>query len=96
MQMKELVEKIVRALVDCPEEVEVKELEATNVKILEIRVARQDAGILIGRKGKNIDALRRIVTAAGKGKEYRLDVFGEDRHPPRNSGPQYPPDRDVD
>ena len=53
--MKELVEKIVRALVDYPEEVEVKELEATNVKILEIRVARQDAGKLIGRKGKNIE-----------------------------------------
>jgi len=38
--MKELVERIVRALVDYPEEVDVKELEAASMKILEIRVSR--------------------------------------------------------
>ncbi len=78
--MKELVEMIVRALVDSSDEVDVKEIEATNMKILEIKVSKQDVGALIGKKGKNIIALRRIVAAAGKGKRYMVDVAGEYRH----------------
>ena len=69
METKELVEKIVRALVDSPEEVAVKEVEATNMKILEIRVSRRDVGQVIGKEGKNISALRTVVAAAGKGKD---------------------------
>ena len=82
MEMKELVEKIVHALVDSPEEVHVEEIEGTNVKILEIKVSKQDVGALIGKKGKNITALRTIVAAAGKGKGYRymVEVLGEYRH----------------
>jgi len=78
--MKELVEKIVRALVDSPEQVRVREIEATNVSVLEIKVAKQDIGYLLGKKGKNIDALRIIVRAAGKGKRYMVEMVEEIRH----------------
>ena len=73
--MKELVEKIVRALVDSPEEVRVREIEGTYVSILEIRVARHNVTYLLGEKGKNIDALRTIITGAGKGKRHRVKVI---------------------
>ena len=75
------MEKIVRALVDSSEEVDVKEIEGTKMKILEIKVSKQDVGYLIGKRGKNINALRTIVAAAGKGKSYhRADVVGENRY----------------
>jgi predicted RNA-binding protein YlqC (UPF0109 family) len=75
MQTRELVEKIVRALVDSPEEVRVREIEATNIRVLEIKVAKQDIGCLLGKKGKNIDALRTIAQAACKGKECVVDII---------------------
>jgi len=78
--MKELVEKIVRALVDFPEEVEVQEISGINASLLEIKVSKQDMGYLIGKKGKNINALREIVSAAGKGKRYMVELLGERGH----------------
>ena len=75
MQMKELVEKIVLALVDSPEEVEVREIEGTNVRVIEIKVAKQDIGYVLGKKGKNIHALRTIAQAACKGKECVVDIL---------------------
>jgi hypothetical protein len=75
MQMKELVEKIVRALVDSPKQVRVREIEGTNVRVLEIQVAKQDIGYVLGKKGKNIDALRTIAQAACKGKECVVDII---------------------
>jgi len=68
--MEELVRKIVQALVDSPEEVEIKEIEGTNSRILEVKVSKKDVGKLLGRKGRNITALRSIVSAAGKGKRH--------------------------
>ncbi len=94
--MKELVEKIVHALVDSPEEVHVEEIEGTNVKILEIKVSKQDVGALIGKKGKNITALRTIVAAAGKGKRYMVDVVEENRRRQGIGRRQYAPDEGVD
>ena len=75
MQIRELVEKIVRTLVDSPEEVDVREIEGTNVRVLEIKVAKQDVGYLLGKKGKNIDALRTIAQAACKGEECVVDII---------------------
>lgn len=93
--MKELVEKIVRALVDAPEEVGVQEIEGTNTKILEIKVSQQDVGKLIGRKGRNINAIRTVVAAAGKGRGYMVEVLGENRRR-RGMGPTgYALDRDT-
>ena len=75
--MKDLVEKIVRALVDFPEKVDIREIEGVDTKILEIWVVKQDIGKLIGKKGKNITALRTLVAAAGKGKTYMVEVLKE-------------------
>jgi len=73
--MKEMVEQIVKVLVDSPEEVRVQEIEGVHTTILEIRVSAQDVEKLIGRGGKNINAITTIVAAAGKGKRYyMLDV----------------------
>ncbi|MBW2057110.1 MAG: KH domain-containing protein [Deltaproteobacteria bacterium] len=77
MQIKELVEKLVQALVDSPEDVRVVETEGTNMTLLQIKVSRQDVGKLIGKKGKNINAVRTIVAGAGKGKRYIVEVVGE-------------------
>ena len=77
IQMKELVEKIVHALVDFPEEVDVREIEGSRTDILEIQVSKRDVGKLIGKKGKNINALRVIVAGAGKGKRCMVELVGE-------------------
>lgn len=73
--MKELAGMVVRTLVNSPEEVDVKEIEvAPNTRILEIKVSKQDVRKLL----RNIQALRRIVSAAGKGKNYyTIDVVTE-------------------
>ena len=70
--MKELVRKIVQAMVDYPEEVDIKEIEGLNTMILEIKVSKRDVGKLLGRKGRNISALRNIVSAANKGKRHHI------------------------
>jgi len=70
--MKELVRTIVRALADSPEEIDIGEIEGSNTRILEIKVSEQDVGKLLGRKGRNINALRNIVSAAGKRKRHYI------------------------
>lgn len=70
--MKELVRKIVQAMVDYPEEVDIKEIEGLNTMILEIKVSKRDVGKLLGRKGRNIAALRNIVSPANKGKRHHI------------------------
>jgi predicted RNA-binding protein YlqC (UPF0109 family) len=62
--MKELVEVIVRALVDDPEKVEVHEVEATTTLVLELKVAKQDIGKVIGKQGRTAEAIRAILSAA--------------------------------
>jgi len=76
--MKEFVTTIVRALVDFPEEIDIREIEGSNTRILEIKVSKKDMGKLLGKKGRNITALRNIVSAAGKGKmHYVIEVVEE-------------------
>ena len=74
MQIKELVEKIVRALVDSPEEVDVQVIGGISINLVKIRVSKKDIGAVLGKKGKNISALEAIVLAAGKGKRCIIDV----------------------
>jgi predicted RNA-binding protein YlqC (UPF0109 family)/cold shock CspA family protein len=73
--MKELAGMIIRTLVNSPEEVEIKEIEVgSNTRILEIRVSKQDVRKVL----RNIAALKRIVSAASKGKSYyTIDVVAE-------------------
>jgi len=62
--MKELVETIVKALVDVPEEVVVTEIAGDQAVIYEIKVADKDIGKVIGKQGRTANALRVIVKAA--------------------------------
>ena len=74
--MKELVEAIVKAMVDCPEEVEVSEVMGQQCCIIEVKVARRDVGMLIGKRGAHAQAIRTIITAAGGKlrKRYVLEI----------------------
>jgi predicted RNA-binding protein YlqC (UPF0109 family) len=61
--MKDLVLMMARALVDEPDEVEVKEVEGDRTMILELTVAKGDLGKIIGKQGKTARALRTILNA---------------------------------
>lgn len=62
--MKELVRAIAQALVDKPDEVEVREIEGEKTTVLELKVADTDLGKVIGRQGRTAHAMRTIVNAA--------------------------------
>ena len=62
--MKELVELIAKALVDQPEKVLVTPLEGEQTTILELRVAPEDLGKVIGKQGRTARAMRTILSAA--------------------------------
>lgn len=63
--MKELVESIAHALVDNPEKVNVKLIEGEQTTVLELRVAPEDLGKVIGKQGRTARAIRTILGAAG-------------------------------
>ncbi|MET0206064.1 MAG: KH domain-containing protein [Thermoleophilaceae bacterium] len=62
--MRELVEFLVRALVDDPDAVSVEEVEENGDIVLEVRVAQDDLGRVIGREGRVANAIRTIAKAA--------------------------------
>lgn len=63
--MRDLVEQIARALVDQPDRVQVKEVEGEQTTVLELRVAQEDLGKVIGKQGKTARAVRTLLAAAG-------------------------------
>jgi len=62
--MKELVEYIAKLLVDNPEEVSVTEIEGEQTSVIELRVAKEDLGKIIGKQGRTARAMRTILGAA--------------------------------
>jgi len=62
--MKELIEYIAKSLVDHPEQVKVVEVEGEKTSIIELSVAREDLGKVIGKQGRTARAMRTILTAA--------------------------------
>lgn len=64
MMMKELLESIARALVDFPDEVFVNEIQNEKSIILELKVAKEDMGKVIGKQGRIAKAIRTVVKAA--------------------------------
>ncbi len=72
----ELVEILARALVSRPEEVKVTELKRENYVILSIEVAEEDVGRVIGRQGRIIKAIRKVVRTTGgpKGQSAVVEV----------------------
>ena len=72
--MKELVEAIARALVDHPEQVQVRAVEGEQVTVLELRVHPEDLGKVIGRQGRTAKSMRTILGAAGMKLKKRLTL----------------------
>ena len=64
MQQKELVEFIAKSLVDHPEEVQVSEIEGEQTTVLELKVAKEDLGKVIGKQGRTARAMRTLLSAA--------------------------------
>jgi predicted RNA-binding protein YlqC (UPF0109 family) len=63
--VKELVAEIAKALVDSPDEVNVREVEGEQVTVLELRVAPSDLGKVIGKQGRTARSIRTLLGAAG-------------------------------
>jgi predicted RNA-binding protein YlqC (UPF0109 family) len=63
--MKELLELIAKSLVDQPEDVAVAEIEGEQTTVLELKVAQDDLGKVIGKQGRTARSIRTILAAAG-------------------------------
>jgi hypothetical protein len=75
--MKELIKYIAQALVDHPEEVSVAEVEGNQTSVLELKVAKEDLGKVIGKQGRTARAMRTILSAASAKVKKRtvLEIF---------------------
>jgi hypothetical protein len=62
--MKDLITYIAKALVDNPEDVSVNEVEGNQTSVLELKVAKEDLGKVIGKQGRTARAMRTILSAA--------------------------------
>ena len=62
--MKDLIACIAKALVDAPEEVVVSEIKGTQSSVIELKVAKEDIGKIIGKHGHTVVAIRTILSAA--------------------------------
>ena len=75
--MKDLVERIARHLVDRPDDVTVTQVEAEQTTVLELRVAEEDLGKVIGKQGRTARAIRTLIGCAGakRGQRYVLEIL---------------------
>lgn len=62
--MKDLIAYIARALVDKPDEVSVTEIEGEQTSVIELKVAKEDLGKVIGKQGRTARAMRTILSAS--------------------------------
>lgn len=62
--MKDLIEYLAKALVDNPDEVQVSEVTGDQTSVLELKVAKEDLGKVIGKQGRSARAMRTILSAA--------------------------------
>ncbi len=72
--MRELVELIAKSLVDSPVQVSVSQLEGEQTTILELKVAQEDLGKVIGKQGRTARAMRIILGAAGMKLKRRFNL----------------------
>jgi predicted RNA-binding protein YlqC (UPF0109 family) len=75
--MKELIEAIAKALVDNPDQVQVRTVEGEQVTVLELRVHPTDLGKVIGKQGRTAHSIRTILGAAGMKlkKRFTLEIL---------------------
>ncbi len=74
---KELLENIVKLIVDKPDHVEIREIPGERVIIYEVRVSKEDLGKVIGRQGRTAKAIRTILAAVSlkKGKKIVVEIL---------------------
>ena len=72
--MKQLVEEIAKALVDIPEQVQVREVEGEQTTVLELKVAPGDLGKVIGKQGRTARSIRTLLNAAGMKMNRRFNL----------------------
>jgi predicted RNA-binding protein YlqC (UPF0109 family) len=70
--MRETVESIIKALVDDADKVDVREVDRNGMTLIEIRVAQEDMGKVIGKQGRTVKALRSLANAVGTRKKRRF------------------------
>jgi hypothetical protein len=78
MDIKKLLEDMIKAIVDKPDEVNIDLTESENTLIYELKVGEGDVGKVIGKKGKNVGSLRTILSAATAkegGKRAMLEII---------------------
>ncbi|MEE9530024.1 MAG: KH domain-containing protein [Syntrophobacteria bacterium] len=77
MAVKELVEFMAKAMVDNPAQVEVTEIAGRDTLMIELKVAKEDIGKIIGKKGRNVQAIRLILNGASwkLGKHVVLEIL---------------------
>lgn len=75
--MKELIEFMVKALVDDPSEVSITEIAGDKITLYELRVAKSDIGKVIGKRGRTAGAIRTIINAVStkQGKRAELEII---------------------
>jgi len=90
--MKAFVEYVTKALVDHPEEVDVREIDSERAVIFELRLNQTDIGKVIGKSGRTITAIRTLLTsaAAKQGKRAMLEIIEPEGR--RTEGAPPPPD----
>ena len=81
--MEELVTYLARALVDRPDQVELRAQAVDGGTVLELKLAPEDVGKVIGRDGRTINAIRAVLAVAAlrKGAKVRLEVLDDRRGP---------------
>ena len=72
--MRELIELIIKGIVDNPDKVEINEIIGEKSSIFEVRVDANDIGKVIGRQGRNIKSIRTIVNAAAQKDDKRVVI----------------------
>jgi predicted RNA-binding protein YlqC (UPF0109 family) len=72
--VKELVELIAKSLVDNPDKVKVSQLDGEQISVIELKVAQEDLGKVIGKQGRNAQAIRIILGAAGMKLKKRVSL----------------------
>ena len=96
--MTELLSYIAKALVDSPDQVELRVSEVEGSKVYELKVAPDDVGKVIGRDGRTVNAVRTLLAAAAlkKGEKARLEILDDRRAAPASAavpnGAQTPPE----
>ena len=76
---KELIEKLAKAMVHNPDQVRVSETKTNRITVVELTVAREDVGQVVGRKGQNARAMRALLQAVSSKAGYRatLEILNE-------------------